>query len=92
MALDETEDQQMRRKLKFDARIKVHNIHVGDMVLLHDSRYLKFPGKLRTRWGGPYVVHHIWENGSLQLKTLQGDQLITRVNGSRVKRYYPSLD
>ena len=88
--MDETEDQQSKRKLRFDARIKAHNIHVGDMVLLHDSCYLKFPGKLRSRWGGPYLMDHIWENGSLQLKTFDGDQLITRVNGSCVKRYYPS--
>ena len=90
MAMDKMEDHQMKRKIRFEARIKEHNIHVGDMVLLHDSRYLKILGKLRTRWGGSYVVHHIWENGSLQLRTLHGDHMITQVNGSRVKRYYPS--
>ena len=47
-----------------------------------------FPGKLHTRWMGPYrVTEIVYQNGSLQLEDLQGNWLDTRVNGSRVKQY-----
>jgi hypothetical protein len=37
---------------------------------------------------GPYKVHAIYENGSMQLTDPNGEQFATCVNGSRVKRYY----
>ena len=58
-------------------------------MLLYDNRHQKFPGKLHTRWMGPYRVTRIFENGSLQLADLQGNSFETRVNGSRVKNYNP---
>ena len=56
-------------------------------MLLYDNRHKEFPGKLHTRWMGPYKVTQIYSNGSLQLEDLQGVWLDTRVNGSRVKKY-----
>ena len=62
-------------------------IEEGSLVLLFDSRHQDFPGKLHRQWMGPYVVHTVFANGSLQLKDLQGNLLETRTNGSRVKLY-----
>lgn len=59
--------------------------------MLYDNRRERFPGKLHTRWMGPYRVTELYENGSLQLEDLQGNWLETRVNGSRVKRYQPEV-
>jgi len=61
-------------------------------VLLYDNRFNKFPGKLHTRWLGPYKVVNVWENGSLQLVDMEGEELSTRTNGARVKRYFPPVD
>ena len=58
-------------------------------MLLYDSRHKEFPGKLHTRWLGPYKVTEIFSNGSLQLEDLEGKSMDTRVNGSRVKKYHP---
>ena len=88
LALQNTELQQLKRKARFDQRIKKHDIKKNDLVLVKDSRHLKFPGKLQTRWGGPYKVVKIWKNGSLQLQYLNGELFETRINGSRVKKYY----
>ena len=55
----------------------------------YDNRHEDFPGKLHTRWMGPYRVTEIFQNGSLQLEDLQGNWFDTRVNGSRVKQYQP---
>ena len=88
IALQDNEQQQMKRKQRFDQKVKKHGIKKNDLVLVKDSRHSKFPGKLQTRWGGPYKVIKIWKNGSLQLEYLNGELFETRVNGSRVKKYY----
>ena len=88
LALRHNVQQQLKRKERFDEKIKRLDVGIGDLVLLKDSRHSKFPGKLMSRWGGPYKVTKIWRNGSLQLAFLDGVPFETRVNGSRVKRYY----
>ena len=57
------------------------------MVLFYDNRHEDFPGKLHTRWMGPYKVTEIFQNRFLQLEDLQGNWLDTKVNGSQVKQY-----
>jgi hypothetical protein len=89
-ALQQTMEVQAKRKEDFDTKLpKDHGIRTGCMVLLYDNRYEDFPGKLHTRWMGPFRVTEVFQNGSLQLEDLQGNWLDTRVNGSRVKRYQP---
>jgi hypothetical protein len=87
-ALERTKQVQMRRKEDYDQHIPTdHRIREQGLVLLYDNRHKEFPGKLHTRWMGPYRVCQIFPNGSLQLENLQGQWLDTRVNGSRVKKY-----
>jgi hypothetical protein len=87
-ALDRTTQVQMKRKEDYDRKIPTdHGIREQGLVLLYDNRHKEFPGKLHTRWMGPYRVCQIFPNGSLQLENVQGQWLDTRVNGSRVKRY-----
>ena len=89
-ALEQTEEIQIKRKKEFDSKLpEDHGIREGGLVLLYDNRHKQFPGKLHTRWMGPYKVTTIYPNGSLQLEDLQGVWLDTRVNGSRVKTYKP---
>jgi hypothetical protein len=87
-ALEKTLGVQMKRKEDYDRKLPVdHGIREGGLVLLYDNRHKDFPGKLHTRWMGPYRVNQVHQNGSLQLENLQGQWLDTRVNGSRVKKY-----
>lgn len=87
LALQETGVQQTKRKLRYDHNLKKVNILDGDLVLVFDSRYMLFPGKLHT------TVLKVWENGSLTLCTLDGQELDTRINGFRVKKYFlPQVD
>ena len=89
-ALQQTRKIQEKRKTAFDKKVPADNgITKGTMVLLYDSRYRNFPGKLHTRWMGPFVVDEVFDNGSLELKDLQGNLLETKTNGSRVKLYRP---
>jgi hypothetical protein len=89
-ALERTAAVQELRKQSYDRKLPPEiNITEGDLVLLFDSRYKDFPGKLHTRWLGPFLVSMVYPNGSLQLEDLTGRPLDNRTNGSRVKRYYP---
>ena len=87
-ALTRTAEVQAKRKEDFDEKLpESHGIEKGGLVLLYDNRHKEFPGKLHTRWMGPYKVTQIYSNGSLQLEDLQGVWLDTRVNESRVNKY-----
>ena len=46
LALKHTEDMQGKRKIRFDQRLKKHDIKKNDLVLVKDSRHSKFLGKL----------------------------------------------
>jgi len=39
----------------------------GDMVLLFNSRLKLFPGKLRSRWSGPFQVAKVLPNGVVEV-------------------------
>ncbi|CAM8929826.1 unnamed protein product [Rhodiola kirilowii] len=44
------------------------------------------PGKLRSRWTGPYTVTKVFNHGALELENPKnGDHF--KVNGQRVKHY-----
>ena len=58
----------------------------GDQVLLYDSKLHLFPGKLKSRWTGPFVVQQAYPNGSVDLLN-PNDNRVFKVNGQRVKPY-----
>ena len=58
---------------------------VGDQVLLYNSSLKLFPGKLKSRWSGPYTVVAFNPFGAVTLKTNYGDEF--KVNGQRLKHY-----
>jgi hypothetical protein len=74
-------------KTYYDSKIKTKVIKDGDLVLLYDSRFQKFPGKFKIRWQGPYKVVKAYDNGSFDLEDFQGNPLPTRINGNRLKVY-----
>ena len=73
-ALERLISVQADQKKKFDAKLpRNHGIREDGLVLLYDNWHERFPGKLHTRWMGPYRVAQVFENGSLQLEDLQGN-------------------
>ena len=79
---------QKRRKAWHDRHIKVRQFKVGDQVLVYDSRYYKFLGKLQIRWLGPFTVLEVFDNGSMTVQDLAVELEPFRVNGLRVKHYF----
>ena len=62
------------------------NYNKGDQVLLCDSKLHLFPGKLKLRWTGPFIVQQTHPNGSVDLLN-PNDNRVIKVNGQRVKPY-----
>jgi len=55
-------------------------------VLLYNSRLKLFPGKLKSKWSGPFLVKSVSPHGAVELMTPEGDRSF-KVNGQRVKPY-----
>ena len=75
-----------RSKKWHDQMITCKNFNKGDQVLLYDSKLHLFPGKLKSRWIGPFIIHQAYPNGSVDLLNLK-DNSVFKVNGQRVKTY-----
>ena len=88
MPIHHQEAQKQQQKAWHDRNIKSKNILVGDLVLLYDNKIKGKPCKLETSWMGPYIIEDINMNGSVRLKTLQGQVFTKVVNGAQLKRYY----
>ena len=60
--------------------------HEGQKVLLYDSRLHIFPGKLKSRWTGPYHVCNVFPNGVIEILNPKSGNTF-KVNGHRLKPY-----
>eukprot|EP00253_Pinus_taeda_P033853 PITA_33853 len=90
-ALQNTALIQQQRAKWHDALIKNKVFHEGDWALLYDSRFQDFPGKLQTRWLGPYEIQKVHDNETLTLITIDGSGYAFKVNGHRVRLYRKPL-
>ncbi|XP_058733004.1 uncharacterized protein LOC131604588 [Vicia villosa] len=75
-----------RTKKWHDKRISRKNFSIGDKVLLFNSRLKLFPGKLRSRWSGPFEVTNIFPSGAIEIKGETVKPFV--VNGQRLKYYH----
>ncbi|XP_038874265.1 uncharacterized protein LOC120066994 [Benincasa hispida] len=75
-----------RAKRWHDSRLCGKNLYVGLKVLLFNSRLRLFPGKLKSRWSGPFIIKEIFQHGAVELITEDGTRTF-KVNGQRVKAY-----
>ena len=55
-------------------------------MLLFNSRLKIFPGKLKSRWFGPFVITQVFPYGSVELT--HSEKGTFKVNGQRVKPYF----
>ena len=56
-----------RSKKWHDQMVARKNFQKGDKVLLYDSKLYIFPGKLKSRWIGPFTIHQIYPDGAVEL-------------------------
>ncbi|CAL1390031.1 unnamed protein product [Linum trigynum] len=85
-AYENTKLYKERTKRLHDARLRCpKEFQVGDRVLLYNSRLKLFPGKLRSRWSGPYTVNQVFPYGTIEIANPQTEPF--KVNGHRLKLY-----
>ena len=84
--------EKQRQKSWHDRHIRTKHFEVRGLVLLHNSKFLKHIGKLKTHWLGPYVIAHITKVGAVKLHKLDGTPVAGMINGSRLKPYHANYD
>ncbi|XP_021991244.1 uncharacterized protein LOC110888005 [Helianthus annuus] len=75
-------------KRAHDAKLKPKEFEVGQKVWLYNSRLKYFPGKLKSKWMGPYVITRVGKLGDVTIKDPKDGSKQT-VNRHRLK---PFLD
>ncbi|XP_074373667.1 uncharacterized protein LOC141714017 [Apium graveolens] len=84
-AYDNSRIYKERTKKMHDKAILHRDFQVSDKVLLFNSRLRLFPGKLRSRWSGPFTVTGVKFNGAIEI--IGQDGIRFKVNGQRLKLY-----
>ena len=79
--------QKAQEKAWNDRHIKSRSFQIGDLVLLYDSKFVKFSGNFKMHWLGPYQIQQVTDGGAIQLSKLNGEVLPTLINGNRLKLY-----
>ncbi|XP_015970353.1 uncharacterized protein LOC107493831 [Arachis duranensis] len=74
-------------KAVHDRHIKIREFRPEELVLLYNSRLWLMPGKLRSRWEGPYRVEKVEAYGVFHLSHPSSSKFI-KVNGHRLKLYH----
>ncbi|XP_076932731.1 uncharacterized protein LOC143598386, partial [Bidens hawaiensis] len=82
-----------KEKLKrvHDAKITKRTFEVEQKVWLYNSRLKLFPGKLKSKWMGPYVITRVGRFGDVEIEDMQ-NQIKHVVNGHRLKPYLEGKD
>ncbi|XP_070013317.1 uncharacterized protein [Nicotiana sylvestris] len=77
-----------KERIKFihDKKILKREFKLGDLVLLFNSRLKLFPGKLKSKWSGPFKVVNVSLFGAMELESEDGIRTF-KLNGQRVKHY-----
>jgi len=79
-----------KSKAFHDAKLVRKEFHVGEKVLLFLSKLKLFPGKLRSRWLGPFEVTHVHPNGAVEIRSLDTNKIF-KVNSHRLKHFYEGV-
>ncbi|KAM2100612.1 hypothetical protein ACFX1T_027739 [Malus domestica] len=80
-----------KTKAFHDRMIRSKTFSIGQKVLLFNSRLRLFPGKLRSKWIGPFIVTNVFLHSAVQIESLKTQQEF-KVNGHRLKPYFTPFE
>ena len=86
-AYENAKIQKEKVKRWHDKKIVKREFAEGELVLLFNSRFKLFPGKLKSKWSGPFKITKVCPGGALELMSEKDGQKFL-VNGQRVKHYF----
>ena len=78
-------------KLFHDKNIVRKTFEPHQKVLLYSSRLHIFPGKLHSRWTGPFIVKAVYPYGAVEIENLENGKIF-KVNGQRLKPCLENFD
>src|ERR1051325_1046501 len=83
-------EMQQKQKERHDQKLKkIVQYNIGEKVLKYRANKEKqWSGKLEKKWLGPYYIHNILINSSYKLRTMEGQVLVTPINGNLLKPYW----
>ena len=92
--LEEIKNESYENSRIYKDRMKVfHDKHIirksfepSQKVLLYDSRLHLFPGKLRSKWTGPFIVKTVYPHGAIEIENPKNGNVF-KVNGHRLKPF-----
>ncbi|KAL0355396.1 UNVERIFIED_CONTAM: hypothetical protein Sradi_3986500 [Sesamum radiatum] len=76
-----------KAKAFHDRAISRKEFNIGQKVLLFHSKLKLFPGKLHSRWIGPFIVTNVFPHGAVEIKSPTTHKVF-KVNGHRLKPFY----
>ncbi|KAK9044468.1 hypothetical protein V6N11_058368 [Hibiscus sabdariffa] len=85
-AYDNAKIYKDKTKKWHDQKILPQQYQPGQQVLHFNSRLRLFPGKLKSRWSGPFTITKITPHGTITTKSPR-DNHEFQVNGQRLKPY-----
>ncbi|KAK8589895.1 hypothetical protein V6N12_024285 [Hibiscus sabdariffa] len=85
-AYDNAKIYKDKTKKWHDQKILPRQYQLGQQVLLFNSRLKLFPGKLKSRWSGPFIITNVSPHGAITIKSPR-DNHEFKVNGQRLKPY-----
>ncbi|CAN6716097.1 unnamed protein product [Malus baccata var. baccata] len=80
-----------KTKVFHDKVLRGKTFSIGQKVLLFNSRLRLFPGKLRSKWIGPFVITNVSPYGEIQIQSLKTGHEF-QVNRHRLKLYYEHFE
>ena len=60
------------------------SVNPSQKVLLYKTRLHLFPGKLRSRWTGPFIVKTVFSHGAVEIENPKNGNVF-KVIGQRLK-------
>ncbi|CAM8951464.1 unnamed protein product [Rhodiola kirilowii] len=90
-AYENQADYKARTKIYHDKFILRRQFEEGQQVLVSSSRLRLMPGKLKSRWTGPFTIIKVYSHGALELENPENGSQFT-INGQRVKHYHDEMD
>jgi hypothetical protein len=85
-AYDYAKQYKVEIKKTHEQNILRRSFEVGQKVLLYNSCLHLFPGKLKSRWTGPFRVRAVSTHGAIEIEDLK-TRNTQKVNGQRLKPF-----
>ncbi|XP_047182947.1 uncharacterized protein LOC124849118 [Vigna umbellata] len=88
-AYDSSKNYKEKVKFYHDRKLVKKVFNPGQRVLLFNSRLKLFPGKLKSKWSGPFIMKNVLPHGAVELTDLPAEdpQRSCVVSGQRLKHY-----